>query len=52
MLVGPKPLLGMLPDNGFEAIPAGLHDLAIGRARRESKEIKAVPNSRRLAGLR
>src|SRR6516164_2112238 len=37
MLVDPEPLLGMLPDDGFEAIPAGLHYLAIGGARGKLK---------------
>ena len=46
MLVDPEPLLGMLPDDGFEAIPAGLHYLPIRGA---GRELKGIQNPHRVA---
>ena len=40
VLVDPEPLLGMLPDDGFEAIPADLHYLVIRCILRELKRVK------------
>jgi len=40
VLVDPEPLLRMLPDDGFEAIPADLHYLVIRRIFGELKRVK------------